>query len=108
MIRTNRTARSAAAALLAVSVVGCSVFEGRQTAGGYADDAEISTKVRTQLVSDQSFKGFNIGVETMDHVVQLSGFVDTDRQRLQAGKIAADIYGVKQVRNNIVIRNPSG
>ena len=93
---------------LVVPLGACSLFEGRETAGGYMDDSEISTKVRTKLVSEQSFKGLNIGVETMDHVVQLSGFVDSAQQKNQAGLLAGQVDGVKSVKNNIVVRTPSG
>ena len=92
---------------LSLPLGACSLFEGRETAGGYLDDSEISTKVRAKLVDNQSFKGMNIGVETMDHVVQLSGFVDSQQQKDQAGLLAGQIDGVKSVKNNIVVRRAS-
>lgn len=93
---------------LSVPLGACSLFEGQETAGNYLNDSEISTKVRAKLVSDQSVKGLNIGVETMDHVVQLSGFVDSQHQKDQAGLIAGQVDGVRSVKNNIIVRKTNG
>jgi osmotically-inducible protein OsmY len=89
-----------ATALLAA----CAPIEGRETAGQYVDDATISTKVRAQLIGDQSLKAFDIHVETMQGTVQLSGFVDADAQKTQAQRIASGVSGVHGVRNDIVVR----
>jgi osmotically-inducible protein OsmY len=45
-----------------------------------------------------------ISVETMQDVVQLSGFVDSSLSKAKAGEIASNIKGVRQVRNNLVVR----
>jgi len=97
--------RSLAAAFGCLALVAsCAPMEGRETAGNYVDDATISTKVRAQLVADQRLKGFDIHVETMQDVVQLSGFVDSAQQKVQAGEIARSVSGVRDVKNNIVVR----
>ena len=83
----------------------CAPMQGRETAGEYVDDATISGKVRAELVKNQSLKAFNIHVETMQDVVQLSGFVDSGDQRAQAEQIARGISGVRGVANNIIVRN---
>ena len=91
-----------AAAVLLLS--GCAPIAGRETTGEYVDDATISTKVRAELIKDQSLKAFDIHVETMQDVVQLSGFVDSPGQKAQAEQIARGVSGVRSVRNNIVVR----
>jgi hyperosmotically inducible protein len=83
----------------------CAPVEGRETTGQYVDDATISTKVRSQLIEDQALRAFDIHVETMQDVVQLSGFVDSAQQKSQAERIARGINGVRNVRNDIVVRN---
>ena len=88
-----------------VLLSGCAPMEGRETAGQYVDDATVSTKVRAALIKDQSLKAFDIHVETMQDVVQLSGFVDSSDQRTQAEQITRGINGVRGVRNDIVLRN---
>jgi osmotically-inducible protein OsmY len=82
----------------------CAPMEGRETTGEYVDDATVSTKVRAQLVEDQALKGFDIHVETMQDVVQLSGFVASSQQKAQAELIARNTRGVRGVRNDIIVR----
>jgi len=90
---------------LAVALLaGCAPIQGRESAGEYVDDATISTKVRAQLIGEQSLKAFDIHVETMQGTVQLSGFVDSEAQKAQAQKIAAGVKGVSAVRNDILLR----
>lgn len=91
-----------AAAVLLLS--GCAPMQGRETTGEYVDDASISTKVRAQLIQDQSLKAFDISVETMQDVVQLSGFVNSATQKAEAEQIARGVSGVRSVHNNIVVR----
>jgi osmotically-inducible protein OsmY len=45
-----------------------------------------------------------IGVETMQNVVQLSGFVDSVEVKSRAGEVARDVSGVKDVANDLVVR----
>lgn len=89
---------------LAGSLAACSTIEGRETAGQYVDDTTITTKVKAAIVNDEGLKGMQINVETMQGVVQLSGFVDTAQQAAQAAADARGVEGVKSVRNSIVVR----
>jgi hyperosmotically inducible periplasmic protein len=100
--RLNLASAGIAAAVLLLS--GCAPMQGRESTSEYVDDATISTKVRTELIRDQSLKAFDIHVETMQDVVQLSGFVDSPAQKQQAEQIARGVNGVRSVRNNIVVR----
>jgi hyperosmotically inducible periplasmic protein len=105
MVRRDRaTVLSAAVAATVLLMSGCAPMQGRETAGQYVDDATVSTKVRAQLISNQSLKGFDIHVETMQDVVQLSGFVDSPDQKAQAEQIARGVNGVRGVRNDIIVR----
>ena len=91
--------------MLSVGAAGCSVFSKQETAGEYVDDATISTKVKTKLASDGGVTLANqVKVETMNDVVQLSGFVPSDKDRTKAEQIAWTVEGVKAVRNNIVVQ----
>jgi osmotically-inducible protein OsmY len=114
MVRKSGRDRRAAMVLLALllgvfpavgGLGGCAAVEGKESGGQYVDDATISTKVRAQLVDDQALKAFDIHVETMNDVVQLSGFVDSAQQKIQAEQIARNVAGVRAVRNNIVARS---
>jgi hyperosmotically inducible periplasmic protein len=93
-----------AALAVAAPIAACSVFEGRQSVAEYADDSTITNSVRARFVEDPVVKAGDVGVTTMDGVVQLSGFVDSPTERARAGQIARGVKGVRQVRNNINVR----
>ncbi len=102
--RKSRLAKAFAGFALLASMSACAAVEGRETAGNYVDDTTISTKVRAELVKDQALKAFDIHVETMQDVVQLSGFVNSVAQKAQAERIASSVGGVRGVRNSIIVR----
>ena len=102
MKHTNLLRSMLMAVALAASSAGCAVTSGRETPGEYVDDATITTKVKASIVSELGLK--QIGVETMQNVVQLSGFVDSPLTKAKAGEIAAGITGVKEVKNNLIVR----
>ena len=88
--------------VLATSLIGCAAMSGRETPGEYVDDATITTKVKARIIDELGVG--QIGVETMQLVVQLSGFVDSQTVKERAGRIARNVSGVKEVRNNIIVR----
>lgn len=94
------------AALVATgSVTACSMTDGRETGGEYADNSAITAKVKTALANEGGMSLFNnVSVETMNEVVQLSGFVPTANDRIRAGQIASSVEGVRSVRNDLVIQ----
>jgi len=91
--------------LLGIGAAGCSVFSDQQTTGEYVDDATISSKVKTKLASEGGMNLANqVKVETMNDVVQLSGFVPSDKDRTQAEQIAWSVDGVRSVKNDIIVQ----
>jgi hypothetical protein len=46
-----------------------------------------------------------IGIQTLDHVVYLSGLVDADQEREIAESVARGAPGVTRVVNSIAVRN---
>jgi osmotically-inducible protein OsmY len=92
---------------LAITVGACAAVQGRESTGEYVDDATISTKVRAEIIRDPNLKMGQVGVETMQGVVQLTGFVDNPAQKAEAAQLARSIKGVKEVKNNIVVRPSS-
>ncbi len=89
---------------LATTLAACSAVQGRETAGEYVDDATITTRVKAAVLKDEGLKGNQINVETMQGVVQLSGFVDNPQQAAHAAEVARSVAGVKSVRNSIIVR----
>jgi osmotically-inducible protein OsmY len=91
-------------ALAVIAVVGCAGTENRRSTGTYIDDKTISTKVKAELAADSVTQAINIEVETYNGVVQLSGFVDKEKTIDRAEKIARKVPGVKDVKNNLIVR----
>jgi hyperosmotically inducible protein len=98
------TRRTFLAALAAVSLMSCAETKTRESTGQYLDDSAITSKVKTALIRDPMVGGFNIEVETYKGTVQLSGFVDTESERRQAGTLAAEVDGVRSVKNDIRVK----
>ena len=92
--------------LLAGPIVACagSGSPKSESTGEYIDDATISTKVRAQLIGDKDLNLFQIDVETFKGVVQLSGFVNSAAAKSRASTVVSAIQGVKQVRNNLIVK----
>jgi len=88
---------------------GCQSTTGK-TAGQTMSDASISTAVQTKLTSDRLSNFSRIDVDTERGVVNLSGVVETEAQRVQADRLARQVEGVVKVNNNLQIENrlPSG
>ena len=72
-------------------------------------DDMIYDKVRIKLAEDQVVKGGALQVDVRNGVVTLSGAVEQDKQKDRAAKLAKGVKGVKQVVNNITLRDkPAG
>jgi hyperosmotically inducible protein len=75
-----------------------------RSAGGVVDDSVITTKVKAALVAEPTTKARDITVITRDGIVQLSGFVDSAAEKASAVEVAQGVAGVKEVRNNLQIK----
>jgi len=87
-----------------VTLAGCAGSETSRSTGTYLDDKTISTKVEAQLAADSITQAIQVDVETYDGVVQLSGFVNSEKMRQRAVEIARGVEGVKKVINNIELK----
>ena len=67
-------------------------------------DSVITSKVKGSLLKDEGLKSLKVSVKTNQGVVLLSGFVETEDQIKQAGKIASEIEGVKSVENSLLLK----
>ena len=67
-------------------------------------DAGISDMVLIKLSADREVKGGALKVDTKNGVVTMSGTLDSQRLKDKAGKIAKKVKGVKQVVNNISLK----
>ena len=75
-----------------VFVIGCS-----------QSDPGVTTSVKSQLMADELVKARNINVDTRDHVVTLTGTVQSAAEEAKALQIARSTKGVNDVVDNIVI-----
>ena len=91
----------ALAALLMVS--GCTAMTG-QTAGENVDDATITASVKSKLVADKAANLTRIDVDTTNKVVSLNGVVETPEQKARAQKLASEVSGVRDVKNNLQVQ----
>lgn len=90
--------------LVAGPMAGCTSTQTHRSTGEYVDDSAISNKVRGELLSDKELNIFQIDVTTFKGVVELSGFVNSSTAKARAGSVAAGIDGVKEVRNNLIVK----
>lgn len=90
--------------LILALTLGCAGSRTDESTGEYIDDTVVTSRVKTQLIAEEGFDGFDISVETFKGRVQLSGFVDTEVQRDRAESIALAVDGVKSVENNISLK----
>lgn len=90
------------AALLATG--GCAIMRGQESVGSYVDDASITTAVKTKMVEDKTVDAGAVKVETLNGVVQLSGFAKSAAERSRAESIARATNGVRHVQNNLSVR----
>ncbi|HEX5093466.1 MAG TPA: BON domain-containing protein [Burkholderiales bacterium] len=76
----------------------------RGSAARYAEDAWLTTKVKTALLREKGLDSMDISVETYRNEVLLSGFVADLGQKRKALLVASNVAGVKDVRDGLEIR----
>ncbi len=89
---------------LVTFIAGCAGTSKRESTGEYIDDSTITTKVKTEIFKDPMLKVLQINVESYKGEVQLSGFVDSRQAAEKAEYVAAEVDGVKAVKNNLVVK----
>lgn len=92
------------ALVLIAFITGCAATRHRESTGQYVDDTVITTKVKAEIFNDPMLKVLQINVETFKGVVQLSGFVNSAEVSARAAKVAKAVDGVKDVKNDLVVK----
>ena len=90
--------------MLIASLAACASTSKQEGAGEYVDDSVITTKVKSLLAADDFLKSFQIGVETYKGIVQLSGFVNSQKAIDKAVEITRSVKGVSSVKNNLILK----
>jgi len=75
------------------------------TAGTQLDDAVITTKVKTAIMTDTDARGADTSVQTRKGEVMLSGFADSQAQIDRQVALAKSVEGVKTVDNKLMLKN---
>lgn len=90
---------------LAMSVGVAPVTEAAdRSIGERVDDAKITAELKTKLVADRAKNLVNVNVDTRDGVVHLKGTVANDTDRAEAERLARGIKGVREVRNDLTVK----
>ena len=104
MKRTGVPVRSFMVCLLFLVLISCVATPLRESTDEFIDDSLITTKIKSQLAGDDIMKAFQISVETFKGIVQLSGFVNSQRDVTRADEIARSVNGVRSVSNNLIVK----
>src|SRR5436190_22934603 len=83
---------------------GCAGNRYEQSTGEHIDDTATSMRVKKALGNDPEYKYGQVEVKTFKGTTQLSGFVNTRDQKNRAGDIAKRVEGVREVQNNIAVK----
>ena len=78
-----------------------------KSAGEHVDDTTMTARVKMALLEESASDAIDINVETSMGVVQLAGFVDSEKVKSKAGQIAKDVDGVRDVSNRLTVKSGS-
>ncbi|MGB9106109.1 MAG: BON domain-containing protein [Terriglobales bacterium] len=67
------------------------------------NDAQIANQVQSKITADSNIQNKQIGVQSANGVVTLSGTVASDLERSAAANDAAQVAGVKTVVNDLQV-----
>jgi len=85
-------------------LTGCAGDKYNESTGEYIDDSAITARVKKALGNEGTYKYDDVNVSTFKGTVQLSGFVNSSDQKSRAGEVAKGVEGVKDVANNITVK----
>ncbi len=68
------------------------------------DDAAITAQVKAAILAEPGLKSLQIGVETVNGVVTLSGAVDSPASSDKAKTLARNVSGVRDVNNLLAVK----
>ncbi|HVY06609.1 MAG TPA: BON domain-containing protein [Burkholderiales bacterium] len=81
------------------------VKQKTEQAGDKLDDAAITAKVKTALITEPGLKALKIDVDTANGVVTLTGSVDSSQNLERATQVAQAVQGVKSVENRLNVKS---
>ncbi len=88
-----------------VALTGRAGDKYHESTGEDIDDTATTSRVKSALGNDATYKYPDVIVTTFKGTVQLSGFVDNHDEKARAGTLAKNTEGVKDVDNNISVKD---
>jgi len=89
---------------LAAFAAACAATPTTESTGGYVDDSTITAKVKADLAQDKKVSATDVHVNTYKGVVDLSGFVNSPSEILEARLVADQVSGVRSVHDNLIVK----
>lgn len=83
----------------AAAALGAGPLQAQEKGG--SSDTSITRQIEHGLAGDAVLRGMEIYVETLNGVVNLTGFVRTLEDIARAGAVAKRVSGVSSVRNGL-------
>lgn len=83
---------------------GCAMPGSGAGVAPVVDDASITASVKAALGRDPALKVADLDVETVQGVVQLSGFVSSADSVAAAASVARTVKGVRSVKNDLRLK----
>lgn len=76
-----------------------------EAVGEFIDDTVITTMVRGRLLAEEGLSSLDIGVETNNGVVTLTGATDNPEISRLAERVAKEVGGVRKVENKMIVED---
>jgi len=73
--------------------------------GELGEDTAITTKVKAAILAEPGLHSMDIGVDTKNAVVTLSGTVDSPPLKERAKQVASNVTGVRSVVDNLTAKS---
>lgn len=105
MICKMRCSRRIQGLFIVILLSGCAgLFSNEAIEPEPREDVILAMKIKSKLIESAEISAAAIHVEVSEGAVLLSGFAETETQRELAGTIAMQIFGVKQIDNQIEVK----
>lgn len=92
---------------IALLATACTSPSRHESARESNADSAVTFRVESRLKADPVTQGSTIAVETMEGVVNLSGFVDTLKERNRALEVVRSVEGVRRVKDSLTVKEPA-
>lgn len=90
--------------LLVFALIATLAARASASDGEGVDDMTLAVNVKSALQTDDSMRAFNIGIETRNGTVILTGWVSSQDAVVRAGEITRSVKGTRSVENNLSVK----